>query len=186
MNGPQLYLVTCNCGEQLRVRLSQAGEQLTCKCGANVSVPTIRGLKQLPVVADEEHKLVTPVAIWQGPAFAVGVLALFVGCLVLAGTMLFPPPEINFDVTSVGYSDEELKRAATPVEELGIEQLYEEFHTLRTKGRNEQGRFIQSQIDQAYKIQKQRQLTGVGLTAIGALLAIIALVVPMLGKKSGS
>lgn len=183
MNGPQLYLVSCTCGEQLRVRLSQAGEQLNCKCGANVSVPTIRGLKQLPVVADEEHKPVAPVAIWQGPVFAVGVIALFVGCLVLAGSTLFPPPEVTFDVTSVGYTDEELKRAAIPVEELGMEQLYLEFNTLRTKGRNEQGRFIQSQIDQAYKVQKQRQLTGVGLVGIGTLLAIMALVVPTLGKK---
>lgn len=184
MNAPQLYLVPCNCGEQLRVRVSQAGEQLTCNCGATVSVPTIRGLKQLTVVADEEHKPVAPVASWQGPVFAIGVIALFVGCLVLAGSALFPPPEIAFDVTSVGYTDEELERAAIPVEKLGIEGLYEEFHTLRTKGRNEQGRYIQSQIDQALKNQNQRQLAGVGLTAVGALLTIIALTLPMLGKKA--
>lgn len=184
MNAPQLYLVSCNCGEQLRVRVSQAGEQLTCQCGATVSVPTIRGLKQLPVVADEEHKPAAPVAMWQGPTFAVGLIALFVGCLVLAGTTLFPPAEVTFEVSSAEYSEEELKRAAIPVSELGIAELYLEFNTLRTKGRSEQGRFIQSQIDQARKNQKQRQLTGIGLTAVGALLAIIALAVPLLGKKA--
>ncbi len=183
MNAPQLYLVSCNCGEQLRVRVSQAGERLTCKCGATVSVPTIRGLKQLPVVTDEEHKPVAPAARWQGPAFAIGAIALFVGCLVLAGTALFPPQEITFEVSSFGYSEEELARAEIPVEELGIDKLYDEFNTLRTKGRNEQGRYLQSQIDQARQNQKSRQLTGISLTAVGALLTIVALFLPMMANK---
>jgi hypothetical protein len=48
------YLVTCVCGHQLPVELGQAGEQLTCVCGANVAVPTLRQLRQLPVAAAAE------------------------------------------------------------------------------------------------------------------------------------
>jgi hypothetical protein len=48
------YLVTCVCGRQLPVDLGQAGEQLTCVCGANVAVPTLRQLRQLPLATAAE------------------------------------------------------------------------------------------------------------------------------------
>jgi hypothetical protein len=48
------YLVTCVCGRQLPVEVGQAGEQLTCVCGTNVSVPTLRQLRQLPVATAAE------------------------------------------------------------------------------------------------------------------------------------
>jgi hypothetical protein len=48
------HLVTCVCGRQLPVDLGQAGEQLTCVCGTNVSVPTLRQLRQLPLAAAAE------------------------------------------------------------------------------------------------------------------------------------
>lgn len=177
----QLYLVPCTCGQQHRVRSSQAGEQLTCQCGATVSVPTIRGLKQLKTVDDE---IVTPSAapMWQGPAFAVGVLALFAGAILLAANSLYTPAELNMDASHVGLSPAAIERAKIPVSELTIDQLYDEFIDLRLHGRNEQSQYLQNQIDQARRNQRQRQTGGLGLVGVGVLLTLIGLA-PLLMKK---
>lgn len=181
--GPQLYLVPCSCGETLRVRASQAGGQLTCQCGAMVSVPTIRGLKQLKMVADEAALPVARPVGLQGPLFATGVILLFVGCLVLAGTVIFPPAELKYDATMIGLTEADMERAKIPVNELGLDQLYDEFVALRDRGRSDQGRYVQSQIDQARKNLRYRQLTGVGLTGLGGLLTFFALLLPLLVKS---
>ena len=41
------YLLPCSCGEKIAVDASQAGEQVRCVCGANLDVPSLRGLRQL-------------------------------------------------------------------------------------------------------------------------------------------
>jgi hypothetical protein len=181
---PQLFVVTCSCGEKFRVRSSQAGEQLQCKCGATVSVPTIRALKQLETVKDEQAVSAATPSTWQGPIFATGVLALFVGCLVLAGTALFPPQMLKADIHSVGMTEADVKRAAIATKDMGILDLMDEFVFLRDRGRNEQVRYVQDQIDQARRNQQNMQFAGAALAGVGALLTIVGLVFPLLlGKR---
>lgn len=45
------YLLTCQCGKQHVVSKAQAGESISCSCGKQLEVPTLRGLNQLPVHA---------------------------------------------------------------------------------------------------------------------------------------
>jgi hypothetical protein len=45
------YLLTCQCGAQHVVSNAQAGESISCSCGEQLEIPTLRGLKQLPVHA---------------------------------------------------------------------------------------------------------------------------------------
>jgi hypothetical protein len=177
----QLYLVTCNCGQQHRVRSSQAGEQLTCQCGATVTVPTIRGLKLLKTVDDD---VVAPAAApaWQGPAFAVGLLAVFAGAILLAANSLYTPPEFSMDASHVGLSPAAIERAKIPTAELTIDQLYDEFIDLRLHGRHEASQYVQSQIDQARRNQQRRQTGGLALTGVGLLLTVVGLV-PLIMKK---
>ena len=40
------YSVTCECGHQIGVTASQAGAELTCRCGANVVVPRMSQLRK--------------------------------------------------------------------------------------------------------------------------------------------
>jgi hypothetical protein len=177
----QLYLVPCSCGQQFRVRSSQAGEQLACQCGATVSVPTIRGLKQLKTI-DDEVVTPAPAPMWQGPAFAVGVLCLFAGAIVLAANALYTPPEFSMNAGHVGLSEADIKRAAIPASELGIDELYDEFVALRHHGRHEQSQYVQSQIDQARRNRDQRQMIGLCLTGVGLLLTVVGLA-PLVMKK---
>jgi hypothetical protein len=41
------FLLPCDCGKKLIVDATQAGEQLSCECGASLAVPTLRGLESL-------------------------------------------------------------------------------------------------------------------------------------------
>ncbi len=44
------YLLTCACGRAISVASSQAGSTISCPdCGAAVDIPTIRGLRDLPI-----------------------------------------------------------------------------------------------------------------------------------------
>ena len=41
------YLLPCKCGEQVVVSTAQAGETVRCTCGAELHVPTMRGLQDM-------------------------------------------------------------------------------------------------------------------------------------------
>ena len=42
------YLLPCaSCGEKIPVEVAQAGQEIECKCGAGVSVPTMAGIRAL-------------------------------------------------------------------------------------------------------------------------------------------
>jgi hypothetical protein len=48
------YRLACKCGQSVLVDRSQAGLAIRCACGAELEVPTIRGLRQLEQVAHRE------------------------------------------------------------------------------------------------------------------------------------
>ncbi len=42
------YLLPCpSCGEKIAVEIAQAGQEIHCKCGAGVSIPTMAGIRTL-------------------------------------------------------------------------------------------------------------------------------------------
>ena len=71
------HLLKCEqCGQQLTVGRSQAGQELTCECGTTLQVPTLRDFASLPAAARED---VAPSRdsqkevwqSWRGPTIAV-------------------------------------------------------------------------------------------------------------------
>lgn len=46
-------LLSCECGQTHRVSRSQAGQEIKCVCGKVLSVPTLRGLSDLPLAESE-------------------------------------------------------------------------------------------------------------------------------------
>jgi hypothetical protein len=49
------YLLTCSCGKQVPVEVGQAGGKVTCRCGTQLDVPTLRQLRHLPQPKVEEQ-----------------------------------------------------------------------------------------------------------------------------------
>jgi hypothetical protein len=69
------YLLTCDCGKAVTVEVGQAGEAVTCRCGATLDVPPLRKLRHLPA-APEAVSRRTPT--WNARR---GIIA---ACLILA------------------------------------------------------------------------------------------------------
>ena len=76
------YLLTCECGLDVPVQVAQAGDQLTCSCGAPITVPNLRDVKQLPLADDPLDK---PKDQWNaigGSIFAIAIVFIAVGLTV--------------------------------------------------------------------------------------------------------
>lgn len=96
------YLLPCQCGKKLEVDSSQAGLQLRCECGSEVSVPAMRGLAALErVVAPVETARTAKASSWgrrQGLMFLGGVLLAAAALAALFFWSLIPQqPILQFD-----------------------------------------------------------------------------------------
>ena len=78
------YLLPCTCGRQVKVDASQAGLTVACRCGAQLEVPTLRGLKQLEQVDDAPRHVSRGGEGW-GPRQAMILGGLLLVGLSLAG-----------------------------------------------------------------------------------------------------
>jgi hypothetical protein len=50
------YLLPCDCGAKTPVSTAHAGNTVSCVCGADLHVPTLRGLRDLPTVSQAGAK----------------------------------------------------------------------------------------------------------------------------------
>jgi hypothetical protein len=80
-----LHLLTCSCGREIPVELSQAGEQLRCECGATVSVPTFRQLRELPQAVAEPTQVATP-RTWSARQGAIAANVIIAALLLLGAS----------------------------------------------------------------------------------------------------
>ncbi len=83
------YQLTCPCGAKHAVTVSQAGQSLTCSCGNSLEIPTLRGLKELPVIeptAEPARRAIDKPAGGR-PSMAVGLLVTV--CFLALSTAVF-------------------------------------------------------------------------------------------------
>lgn len=80
-----LYYLLCGCGNKVEVDAGQSGLSVRCSCGAELPVPTMRGLSQLErVEAPAETKsAAAPQAEW-----GVRQGIIFLGLVILLGALL--------------------------------------------------------------------------------------------------
>lgn len=134
------YLLRCQCGKDLHVTASQAGDTIQCKqCSSEVTVPRLRELKALPAVASEESTTLSdrPNAwrSWRGPAIALcagallvfGAYATWFTFQYIAVERTWGPHDTEFEIAYGNeafdqYSPEELSLVWNNYEEFGIGQ----------------------------------------------------------------
>ncbi len=78
------YLLPCSCGKSVSVSQTQAGDIVTCVCGTNLTVPSIRELRKLRQVESltRPQYRVKQESNWsplQGVLFALGLLLVVAG-----------------------------------------------------------------------------------------------------------
>jgi hypothetical protein len=108
------YLLTCNCGANLPVEVGQAGERVTCQCGAMLEVPPLRKMRHLPQAA----ATVAESTAWnprRGVVAALAILAAVLGLIAL-WSRLTEPKVAEFEPEAHTRNVEERLSAATPLQ----------------------------------------------------------------------
>lgn len=160
------YLLPCQCGKKNEVDSSQAGLHVRCECGAELPVPTMRGLSALERIDRAAEK---PGAAggsnWgrrQGLMFLGGVLLAGAALVALFFWSLFPTrPMLQFDY--------EAQQQLSPVDSFaewrelqkGIELPEAEMHVIR----------FEQITDELWKWE---MVCG-GIAGVGLLLIIVGL-----------
>jgi hypothetical protein len=98
------YLLPCRCGQSVAVSTSMAGESVRCACGAELQVPTLRGLRQLAQADKGGIDQAPRTRGWtdRNRATFVLVVAALLSCLVAADLALRMPPEPTVQVVRTG------------------------------------------------------------------------------------
>lgn len=77
------YLLPCSCGKKIEVDANQSGLAVRCQCGAEQTVPTLRGLAALERV--EAAELASAKA---GPSWSMRQGLIFLGLVILVGSLI--------------------------------------------------------------------------------------------------
>lgn len=69
------FLLPCECGQSVPIRLTQAGHTVRCTCNRELVVPTMREIRALPAAIERDTPLGTQPAwpIQYGILFAIGM-----------------------------------------------------------------------------------------------------------------
>jgi len=128
------YLVPCVCGREHEVDAGQAGDRLTCDCGATVTVPTLRQLRQMPTVREQSAAETGPIWGFRQAAMTLCLLAA-AACLVVAGASWFSEqPVPTIDPTAYAQNVDRRVRQLTPLQ--GWRRWVDTYQPLATTGFN--------------------------------------------------
>jgi hypothetical protein len=109
------YLLTCECGKKIPVDVGQAGGRVACSCGAELDVPALRNLRNLPLAQPEAVRSRAPWNASKGFAAAGLIVAA-----LLAGYALwdrFTEPTVpKFDPVNRTNAVNEGLEKMTPIE----------------------------------------------------------------------
>jgi hypothetical protein len=76
------YLLPCDCGRKIPVEAPQAGEIVTCACGASIEVPTLMGLRALEQVEAPPQPAIIKTT------WGAGHRLIFLGALVILAAVV--------------------------------------------------------------------------------------------------
>jgi hypothetical protein len=161
------------------VELSQAGQQLRCDCGATVSVPTFRQLRDLPVATAEPAQAASP-RTWGARQGAIAANLIVAALLVIAAgaSRYFEPllPQFNPAARNQLVSGEIDKFTPAEAWKIWTENYRQLSRTGFTAMEHPQTAALQRDIDQHRRIQ-------FALLALAAFCASVAGVLWLTGGR---
>ena len=122
------YLLRCPCGRDIVVQTGQAGQRVSCTCGQNSQVPTLREIRQLPQAADSSAFPNSDNPSWnvyRGTSFVLGCLTT----LIAAGLLVhFGLQRSKLDLEKPNYENAQF---AAELENLTPEDTWKAWTRLR-------------------------------------------------------
>ena len=166
------YLLTCECGNSVRVGVSQAGQQVTCSCGRHLAVPSLRAIKQLPLAVEKAGaKPSARRTTWnpaKGAMFAIGALMVLGGLLVVAHSYNIYSQVHDLRPSTAEY-DESLKQ----IDSMSPEELYQAWTIVKEHGLEEAGPSAFMIFQGIARDKLQLIYIGLGVAAAGFVIAIL-------------
>jgi hypothetical protein len=129
-----LYFLPCDCGQKIRVGPAQAGQAVACGCGKQLSVPTLRSLRELEAApvekasAEAKRPAWSP---WHGAAFSGGLAVAAVSFFLCALNLWYFTGAKAF---SEDHTEEFATEVSGLLDEYSAEQLLEEWNHARAEG----------------------------------------------------
>jgi hypothetical protein len=169
------YLLECECGHKIPVHVSQAGQNVACRCGRQLNVPTLRRLKSLEQVTEPSGSRRAVAGEWgqaRGVTFAAAVVLLVVG-LGFAG--------MNYSrlrASQTVLMEDEVEVFAAAIEATSPADLFDAWKEIRTGGLGPHGNdpYV---FARKYRSGLQSKIgIGLGIGALGLLMALGTMVLP--------
>jgi hypothetical protein len=170
------YLLPCPCGKKTEIDSSQAGLTLRCTCGAELTVPAMRGLANLERL---ERAPAAPAtgpssSTWgrrQGTMFLGGVILTISALMALYFWMGIPPrPELLPDYEAINRQQNE---------QLTLEDSFTQWHEILQKGITDPA--FEARLDFLDQITErimQWEMVCGGFAAIGLVFIVVGLLMP--------
>jgi hypothetical protein len=169
------YALTCECGNTLTVDVGQAGEQVSCGCGARIDVPPLRKLRHLPVVTESPLRQPSSWNVRQGIIATCLILATGLGLWALWSRWT-EPYVAPFDAAVRRQLVDDGLATMTPVQAWQV--WIERYRPLAERGFQEMEHQHAAAIDQYVAKQRFLQKSLLGVAGCFALVAVIAAVWP--------
>ena len=172
------YLFPCDCGRKLTVDTFQAGEKITCECGKEIELPSLREMRMLePAEAEKPKQASRP--SWGMPDKLLMTGIILIGCGAIGAGLLWhfwpiTPPEWEVDLEVIQEYTQKMSLQESMKmwdERLGKEKWEREDHPYVIYYRVESEAFTRWLIVAAV------------VAGIGVVLMILSMVVPS-GRRS--
>ncbi len=163
------YQLTCTCGAKHAVTVSQAGQNLACSCGNSLAIPTLRGLRELPVVEALPQSKARPIdgRTTGRPSILIGVLVT-IFFIALPVAIFYGYNRVTMDTSLTEESEREAAFAQLDKEDPQTLSLEWEQYSTRALGEPSKPLFY-------YVDAKRRELeTGLAISLGVALVAGLA------------
>jgi len=118
------YRLPCQCGQTVLVERSQAGLSVTCSCGTQLEVPTIRGLAQLEPIQSAPDKLG-----WTAQYGLLLIGALI--AMVAGGAAVYRVARLSADPYSERQIDLEMHKKAAEIDGMSPGKVLEAWQEFR-------------------------------------------------------
>lgn len=175
------YLLPCSCGKKIEVDAGQSGLNIRCECGAELTVPTMRGLSQLERASAPPANRRLDAA--SESTWGARQALVFLGLIILLGASLpaaltwytYPqPPRLREDFTEI--NREEIDQAT-------LRQTWELWKELR-KDFSEEAEMPLMYVYLAQEKAARTRLIFMGVIGgVGLLLATAGLLTPATRKQ---
>jgi hypothetical protein len=169
------FLLPCECGQTIPIQLSQAGQSIQCGCGRTLSVPNMRGIRQLQT-ADAIPTKSPSTRTWnptRGLIFGIGAISILIGCIVIG----YNYPSYRY-ASAYRPSEDDLQQSLKAIDDSPPEDLWKMWHDASKHGMGDHESSFFVGARRATRRFQRFVITGAVLLGLGVICVTAPLVIP--------